>query len=167
MNSLRRYLENDHRDIDSLLAQSVSGGRLNREGFEVMRGRLLRHIGIEEKIVLPAAREANGGVPLAFARTVRVEHGAIATLLVPSPDVQLVTELQQLLAQHDALEEREDGVYDVCDRLLAGRTDELAARAEAYPVVPTARAFDGPNTFRTAEGALAAAERIRFGSTER
>jgi len=161
MNSLRAHLEEDHRQIDALLRRATSGPSIDREAFETMRGRLLRHIGIEEKIVLPAARAAQGGRPLEHTPTTRVEHGAIASLLVPTPDLLLAHELRALLSQHDDLEERAGGIYDACDALLVDRVDELTALAQAYPPVPTARPFDGQNTVRTMQGALESASRIR------
>jgi len=164
MSSLRTYLEDDHRLIGTLLANCTSGKTVDREAFDALRQRLLRHIGIEEKIVLTAAREAQGGVSLERARQIRVEHGAIASLLVPTPDLELLEELRALLARHEPLEEGEGGVYDECERLLGAKVDELAARARAYPVVPLARAFDGQHTVRTAQQALESAARMRFGN---
>lgn len=165
VSSLRTYLEEDHRHIASLLARSTEGGSVDREVFEAMRRRLLRHIGIEEKIVLAAARAARGGVPIERARRLRVEHGAIASLLVPTPDLALIEELRGLLARHEPLEEEEGGVYDECDRILGASVDELAARARDYPEVPLATAFDGQNTVRTADDALRGAARMRFGTS--
>lgn len=160
MSTIREWLEADHRAMGALLERSDAGGRLDVDAFEALRARLLRHIGIEEKIVLAAARDRLGE-PIARARQIRIEHGAIASLLVPTPDVALIAELRALLRAHDALEEGDDGVYAECERILEGRTDDLAAAAAAFPEVPVARHADGPRTVRTAAEALRGARRMR------
>ncbi|MDQ3037370.1 MAG: hemerythrin domain-containing protein, partial [Myxococcota bacterium] len=89
MSTIREWLEADHRAMGALLDRADAGGRLDVDAFEALRARLLRHIGIEEKVLLAAARDRRGA-PLARARQIRVEHGAIASLLVPTPDLALV-----------------------------------------------------------------------------
>src|SRR5688572_17623029 len=100
--------------MGALLERSDANGQLDVDAFEALRSRLLRHIGIEEKVLLAAARDQLGE-PISRARQIRVEHGAIASLLVPTPDVALVGELRTLLLAHDALEEGDDGVYAECE----------------------------------------------------
>jgi hypothetical protein len=162
MSALREWLEADHRAMDTLLAQSVAQPAFDAEAFAAFRGRLLRHIGIEEKILLVAARRVRGGVPLERAEKMRRDHAAIAALLVPTPDAALVAELRVLLEPHEALEEGPGGVYEECDRLLAGELDELVAKARQYPAVPAAKHFDGPSAVRTARDAIALAAKLRF-----
>lgn len=158
---IREYLEADHRVLESLLRRADEGGRLDLEAFEAMRARLLRHIGIEEKLVLATVREVRG-MPIARARQLRVEHGAIAALLVPTPDVALVRELRSLLHAHDAVEEGPEGIYAECEQILGERAGELIERARAFPEVPPARHFDGENVVRTAADAMRSAERMRY-----
>ena len=112
--------------------------------FEAFREGLLRHIGMEEKILLPAARRARGGEPLPIARQLRLDHGAIAALLVPTPTPTGIARLRQLLTLHDALEEGVDAVYDACDRLLSDEVATLLSALKAYPRVRTAPHVDGP-----------------------
>ena len=167
MSAIRAYLEQDHQLLTGLLARADAGGQLDLASFEAFRARLLRHIGIEEKVLLAAVREVLGR-PIERARRIRVDHGAIASLLVPTPDVALVGEIRGLLATHDALEEGDphdatgEGVYAECDRILGARADELAEKARAFPEVPPAKHFDGPNVARTAADALRGAERMRY-----
>jgi hypothetical protein len=40
---------------------------------------------MEERVLIPAARRARGGAALPVARLLRLDHGAIAALLVPPP----------------------------------------------------------------------------------
>lgn len=129
--------------------------------FEEFRAGLLRHIAIEEKLLLPAARDARGGTPIERAHQMRVQHGAISSLLVPTPDQALCDELASLLAIHDALEEDEDGVYVECASLIGPeRGRELLEAARAFPKVRVAKHFDGAGICRTAAQALASAARI-------
>lgn len=152
---LTRYLAEDHARLEGLLARAVATpGILERVSFDAFRRGLLRHIALEEKVLLPAARAARGGEPLEAARRLRVEHGALAALLVPTPTPELVGELRSILGPHDALEEGRDGVYAQCEALLAPRAAELEARMRAYPAVKVAAYADGPRVVRTAAEAL-------------
>ncbi len=152
---ISQFLAEDHLRLDALLSDSLAaGGEVDLRPFGEFRGGLLRHIAIEEKILLPAARDARGGEPLAQARRLRIDHGAIAALLVPSPRREIVAELRKILVPHNVVEEGAGGVYEACDRILAARSDEILARMRAYPPVKVARYQDGPRVCRTAEDAL-------------
>ncbi len=157
---IERLLSEDHVRLDALLRQAVaSPGAFDRTAFDAFRGGLLRHIGIEEKVLLPAAREARGGEPLPLARRLRIEHGAIASLLVPTPSAEIVAEIRKILEPHNLLEEDPGGLYQTCDALLAGRAAEIVARMTAYPPVKVAAYNDGPRVLRTAAEALAQSAR--------
>ncbi len=152
---IARFLAEDHRRLEALLARAVAApGAVDREPYDAFRAGLLRHIALEEKILLPAARQARGGEPLPIARRLRVEHGAIASLLVPPPTPELVRELRSILDPHDAIEEEAGGPYAACDALLAGGAADLLARMRAYPPVKVAGYYDGPRAVRTAAEAL-------------
>jgi hypothetical protein len=149
------YLAEDHDRLDALLARAVADpGAFDAAAFAEFRAGLLRHIGIEEKVLLPAARAARGGEPLEEARRLRIEHGALAALLVPTPTAALVEEIRSILAPHNAVEEGPAGVYARCETLLAGQAEEVAARVRAYPPVRVAPHADGPRVVRTAADAL-------------
>lgn len=152
---LAAYMEADHQRIDRLLDLAVADpNRFDHDAFERFRSALLRHIGIEEKILMPDARRRCGGVPLPIAATLRREHGALASLLVPTPDEALVKEIRGILTVHNPREEGLGGLYETCERLAGDEVRALAERAEAAPEVPTARHYDGPRATRTAAGAL-------------
>jgi hypothetical protein len=160
MERITEYLVRDHVELRALLARASSGPSLDAGAFADFRARLLRHIGIEEKLLLPAARRANAGVPLARAATLRIDHAAISSLLVPTPDAALAGEIASLLRTHDALEEGGAGVYAQCEKLLTpAQSRELLAAARQFPAVRVAPHFDGPPCYRTASAALAAARR--------
>jgi hypothetical protein len=148
-------LADDHVRLESLLDRATAGsGELGAAPFEEFRSGILRHIALEEKVLLPAARRANGGTPLPMARRLRVDHGAIAMLLVPTPSRELVGELRSILAGHNVIEEGPEGLYELSDRLLAGEVEAVLDRLRRYPPVKVAPHFDGPGVCRTAEEAL-------------
>lgn len=152
---LAEHLIADHRRLEALLDRSVADpARFDHAAFERFRAGLLRHIGIEEKILLADARRRRGGEPLPVARVLRVEHGALASLLVPTPDHALVAEIRSILAQHDPREEGPGGVYETCERLAGDEVGALLERVLDAPEVPAARHFDGPAACRTAREAL-------------
>jgi hypothetical protein len=162
MGELARYLTADHRRLEALLDRATAEAqRIDAGLFEQFRSGLLRHIGIEQKILLPAARRARGGAELPVARQLRLDHGAIAAMLVPTPTPAGVTQLRALLALHDALEEGPNGVYDECDELLAGESAALLGQIRAFPTVRTAPHTDGPHVARHIAECLALAGRAR------
>lgn len=156
MGPIEIYLTEDHRRLEGLLDSAVQDERIDATLFDAFRAGLLRHIGLEEKVLLPAARRAQGGEPLAIARELRVQHGAIASLLVPTPTAGLIGELRGLLARHNTLEEGPAALYDTCERLLEREAEELVARMRAAAPPPLAKHYDGPGVHRTAAAALAA-----------
>jgi hypothetical protein len=132
---IESYLEEDHARLDQL--------RRSGAAWE-FRGGLLRHIGIEERILLPGARKRRGGEPLRLAARLREEHSALATLLVPAPSKEIDDAIDVILRPHNALEEGPGGVYAECDELLGAEAEEIAARLRATPATPQRDHQDGP-----------------------
>lgn len=151
---ITRHLSEDHARLERLLSASLAADGLARAPFEAFRAGLLRHIAIEEKILFKAAREARGGEPLALFRRLRVEHGAVASLLVPTPTAGLVREIRSVLGPHDVAEEEPGGLYQECDALLAASAQAIVLRMRSYPAVKVAPYNDGPRVLRTAADAL-------------
>lgn len=161
MAALREELETDHRRLEALLEAALHpDGSVHEASYTAFRSGLLRHIGIEEKILFARTRERLGE-PLPLFRQLRIEHGAIASLLVPTPDHDLLRELRGLLERHDAQEEGEEGIYAQCEAIL-GDPPELLEAIRAFPAPKLNRHYDGPMAYRTAEEALAASARQRF-----
>jgi hypothetical protein len=79
------YLANDHRRLEEALQRATAGREIELQAYSEFRGGLLRHIGMEEKILLPAAQSARGGKALPLAAKLRLDHGALAALLVLTP----------------------------------------------------------------------------------
>jgi hypothetical protein len=60
---------------------------------------------MEEKVLLPYAKNKRGGEALTIAAMLRKDHGEIASLMVPSATASLCAQLKAVLARHNRLEE--------------------------------------------------------------
>jgi hypothetical protein len=128
---IAEMLAGEHAEMDRLLAAGE---------FDAFRRLLLRHIALEEKILLPAAREARGGEPLPIAAQLRRDHAEIAALLAPSPTTETIRQLRELLSRHNPLEEGPQGLYETCERLFGpDRSREILERLRTMPAVRVAR----------------------------
>lgn len=158
--ALHRFFAADHRRLEALLDRALQGeGPVGLTAFAAFRAGLLRHIGMEEKALFTAAREARGGRPIDLAARLRVEHGAIAALLVPTPTRALVAELVSVLTPHNRLEEDPGGAYDACDEALGeAAARQLVAKLGDFPEPPTKPYNDGPEAFEHIRANL---ERVR------
>jgi hypothetical protein len=116
----------------------------HRGDYWEFRGGLLRHIGLEEKILLPYARRGRGGEPLPLAGRLREDHGLLATLLVPPPSGQIEEAIDRVLVPHNALEEGPEGVYAQFDALAGNDAATLAARLRSAPAVRQRPHQNGP-----------------------
>jgi hypothetical protein len=157
------YLVADHTRLHGLLERSMTPPQVDLEAYAAFRRGLLRHIKIEEKVLFPAVRGARGGLSLDRAHELRIDHAALTSLLVSTPDLELCREILALLSTHDAKEEGASGIYEECERWL--NKDELillAEQARSLPEVRVARYLDRPGVYRTAESALASAGRLRL-----
>jgi hypothetical protein len=130
---------------------------IDRAAYAEFRARLLKHISLEEKILLPAAQRWQGGVPLPVAAKLRLDHGALAALLVPTPTPAIIAALRTILVAHNALEEGPGGAYERCEQLAGTEVDGLLAQLHAAPEVPVAPYADGPQVMRVVRRALARA----------
>ena len=156
------FLAADHERLDLLLASALgTSGDVDPAPYAEFRAGLLRHIGIEEKVLFPASQRANGGQPLPQVKRLHAEHGALALLLVPTPTASIIEEIRSILVGHNAREEEPGGLYDVCDRLLGEELDAVLEQLSAYPAVKVAPHFDGAGVVRRAEDALRAVSRMR------
>jgi len=156
--ALTNVLAGDHTRLDGLLDRAVTaGGAVDRAAYAEFRAGLLRHISLEEKILLPAAQRWQGGDPLPLAAKLRLDHGALAALLVPTPTPAIIAALRTILTAHNTLEEGPGGVYERCEELAGTEVDALLAQLRAAPTVPVAPYADGPQVMRVVRRALARA----------
>src|SRR5690606_17837078 len=98
-------LAEDHRRLDGLLRSSAAtADQIDQTTYDQFRAGLLRHIGMEEKLLLPAVQRWRGGDPLPVAAKLRLDHGALATLLMPTPTAQILATIRRILSDHNSLE---------------------------------------------------------------
>ncbi len=150
---IARLLGDDHARLDALLARAAR----DPTAYAEFRKGLLRHIGMEEKILLPAAQRARGGEPLPAAGKLRRDHGALAALLVPTPTPTILGALRGILTRHNALEEGPDGVYAACERLAGNESAALVAALEAAAEVSVNPNVDSEVVMNATRHALARA----------
>jgi hypothetical protein len=151
-------LADDHVRLDGLLQRAVAHAEeINHAAYAAFRAGLLRHISMEEKILLPAAQRWRDGVPLPMAAKLRLDHGALAALLVPTPTPAIIAALRVILTAHNALEEGPGGLYETCEQLAGAEAGELLAQLQAAPEVPVAPYSDGPHVMQVVRRALARA----------
>jgi len=134
--AIARYLEEDHARIDAALHRALPvDGQIEMAAYRDFRGALLRHIGMEEKILLPAATAARGGKRLDAAEQLHLDHGALAALLVLTPTRGIVDVIRKILTRHNTLEEGPKGVYAECEKLSGLDTDLILRRLQSAPPV--------------------------------
>jgi Hemerythrin HHE cation binding domain len=142
---LHRFFDADHRRLDGLLKRAMSDpDRIDLGLFAEFRAGLLKHIGMEEKVLFLAAKTARRDrVPL-FAK-LRVDHGAIASLLVPTPTKDTVAEILTVLGPHNRREEEEGGIYDVCDEAVGPvQAERLLEELKTFPEIRLKGYNDAP-----------------------
>lgn len=154
---IRRFLTDDHRHLDALLDQTGDCSRAEGlAAYHEFRRGLLKHIGIEEKILLLAAQRLRGA-PLEQAARLRSDHGALVALLMPAPTPAIVRALRAVIAAHNPIEEGADGVYDVCEKLAQSEAAELLQKIREAPEVPTNPNLTNPRILEATRRALSRA----------
>jgi hypothetical protein len=158
---LHRFFAADHGRLDALLRRSIAvPGRVDLEPFGAFRAGILRHIGMEEKYLFVIAKAARRGRPLELAARLRVDHGAIAALLVPTPTPAIVDELLSVLVPHNRREEAPGGVYESADEALGvSEAERLVEELESFPEPPLKPYNDGPGVARHVAETLALSRR--------
>lgn len=163
---IERFLTEDHRRLEQLLDQAgLQGGKIDSVPYEEFRAGLLRHIGMEEKILFPAIQRAQQGQadsvlvpPLdSLLARLRLEHGALATLLMPSPTPAILATIREILQRHDEIEESPGGPYGVGDNLLGKEAAKILAALRAAPAVNVMPHSDTPAVTTTLHRVLARA----------
>ena len=153
------YLSRDHDRLGDLLQRCVARSGVELPLYDEFRAGLLRHIGMEEKILLPFARQLRGDEPLPAADQLKRDHAALAALLVPSPTPQIIETIHSILVEHNKLEEVPGGVYEECEQ-LAGDAGGSARGAVAVRAGgarrSTLRHAAGPGAHSQASGSTRA-----------
>lgn len=149
------YLAQDHDRLDRLLRTATSQPDvIDRVPYDEFRRGLLRHIGIEERIVLPAIARLQNGKQAAVAERLRLDHGALAALMVPPPSSAIIATLRSILEGHNALEEQEGGLYLLLNRLAIDEEEILLKKMRTTPEVPVMPCNEKPFVLEATERAL-------------
>jgi len=154
METIAGYMARDHARLDQLLRKSFADpAHPDPDCYREFRKGLLRHIAIEEKILLPAIA-SRMGAPHPAAQRIRLDHGAIAALLVPPPSSKILQALRWILAGHNALEESDGGVYAGASALQGEAGEKLMRSVLDFPEVPLAPSIGRRDTLEAARRAL-------------
>jgi hypothetical protein len=149
------YLEEDHRRIEHILQEATgSSDRTEPRLYQEFRGALLRHIGMEEKILFPAIRNATGGGSLPGVEQLHLDHGALAALLVPTPGASILDAIRTILRRHNIIEEGPDGIYRRFEQLPDIDAGGILARLQAAPPVAMNPHVDNATAIESMRAAL-------------
>ena len=152
------YLASDHDRLDALLARAEKNpDHIDPVPFAEFRAGLLRHIGMEERVLLPETAKLLGVKELPIAARLRLDHGALTALLVPSPTRSIIATIRSILRVHNALEEQEGGAYHVCEEVSGTEGEALLARLKAVPAIPVHPHNDKPEVLEATKRAVSRA----------
>ena len=150
-----RYMADDHARLEGLLQRAtIQPDTIEPSAYAEFRAGLLKHIAMEEKILLPAAQRLRGGEPLPVASKLRLDHGAIAALLVPTPTPAIVAAIRTILKSHNPIEEGPGGLYEECEELAGADTEPILAQLRNAPKVRVAAHIDLSKTIEATRRAL-------------
>ena len=153
-----QYLAEDHRRLDGLFERSVAvPENFDMAAYAEFRSGLLKHIAMEEKILLPAARRVRGGEPLPVAAKLRLDHGALTALLVPTPTAAVVAAIRTILKAHKPLEENPGGMYEQCEEIVGAGAEEVLSQLEGAKDVKVLPHVDSAFVMEAARRAVARA----------
>lgn len=139
------FFTKDHERIENLLEKAIKNpDEINLEYYHQFRTGLLTHIKMEEKTLFPAAQLGNGGEPIPLAAKLRLDHGALTSMMTVRPTMEMIEVLKKILEIHDRLEEEEGGMYEMCENLTQKQTDEIMKKLAEVTEVPVHPFNDNP-----------------------
>lgn len=152
---LHKFFTDDHNRLDKLLNKATENpDEIEMNYYHQFRTGLLRHIKMEEKTLFPAAKKVNLELMQKLIPRYRLDHGALTSLMVPPPTPTLIRVIRHLLEIHDLAEEEPGGLYDVCEELTHGQTEELLAQLALIEEVPVHPPNPAPIAIESARRAL-------------
>src|SRR3972149_4563214 len=155
---VNQYLADDHDRLDGLLRRvTATPGKIDMGPYTEFRAGIMRHIAMEEKVMLPAIARLQGGRPAAVADRLRLDHGAIVALLVPPPTPAIIATLLSILHVHNELEESDGGGYQLAHRLCGPEAGSLLKALKETPPVPVLPHNEKPEIIGATRRAVARA----------
>ncbi len=116
---LHKFFTEDHRRLDGILKLAdIRTNGFDMTAYDRFRKGLLKHIKMEETILIPALEKSKSGSYKDRIEKLRLEHGALTALLVPPPSPVIFKALRFILAAHNQMEEEPKGLYDLCDEFV-------------------------------------------------
>jgi len=153
--ALDRFLSDDHERLDNLLEQAASKLEvIDVDSYAEFRRGLLRHISMEEKVILPAIARMQGGKPAPMSERLRLDHGALVALLVPLPTPSIILTLRSILKVHNDSEEKDGGLYQMLEQLGEDEAEELFSQLRSVPEVPVLPHNERPIALQAARRAV-------------
>ncbi len=162
MSALHDLLAEDHERLDALLSRCADDEAVDMVIYDQFRRGLLRHIGIEERLLFPALRKRGGNDDL--VDQLHRDHAALAALLMPPPTHAEIEQIRTILDVHNPLEEGQEGMYAIVEDIAGDELARLLSDVEAFPAVRLAPHADTAVTRWSIDQLVqAAAEgRLRF-----
>ena len=152
---LYKFFVGDHRRLEKLLNRAAADGpKYDMAVYNEFRVGMLKHIKMEENVIIPAAQKVRDGNPLAVAPKIRLDHGALVALLVSPPSPTIVKAIRGILWDHNRSEESQGGLYDLCERLAGEEIQNLMKKVECVSDVPVLPHKTGSNILDATRRAL-------------
>ena len=152
---ITNYLSDDHDRLDALLKQSLKpDGSIDLDAYHQFRQGLLRHIGIEEKVLIPALKNDLDDEIKSTLERIRMDHSAIVALLVPTPSPEIISALHPIGQKHNELEEKNGGFYERSDAYDAQASLHMAENVRNAPEVKSLPNNPDPKVLEATRRAL-------------
>ena len=156
--ALYDFFAEDHRRIEKIFEQAKEDkGHVDLEKYYQFRIGLLTHIKMEEKILFVAAQKANGGEPLPLQAKLRLDHGALTSLMVCFPTPEVLQAISYIMERHDILEEEAGGMYEACEKLTQNETQKILEDLKNVTPVPVHPFNEAPYVIDVAKRSIARA----------
>ena len=154
---IHHYLAGDHQRLDALLERAiVQPGEYRRRGLRPIPlgfAQAHRHGGKDSS----SCGEKAARRTIAVAPKLRLDHGALAALLVPPPTAPVVAAIRAILKAHNPIEEDPGGVYDECEELAGAEADQILRQLQNFSEVKVLPHVDSPFVMEATRRALARA----------
>ncbi|HEX2385824.1 MAG TPA: hemerythrin domain-containing protein [Candidatus Binatia bacterium] len=152
---IHRFLADDHRRLDALFERATGDPeKIAAAAYAEFRSGLLKHIAMEEKVLMPAAQKRRGGRALMAAGRLRLDHAALVALLVPSPTPAIAAAIRAIFARHNPVEESGGGVYDQAEEAIGEDGAALLQQLQHFPEVKVLPHVDNDFVMDAARRAL-------------